>query len=103
MIRITHERWAIEMHYRDLKQELALDDFEGRLFPGIARHVALTALAYAFLQLERRRSRAAKPPTLNALRRGVTEVVTAILFASNERFAKIIADFIRAPPRRAGS
>ena len=98
VVRITHERWAIEMHYRDLKQELALDDFEGRSFPGLARHLALTAIAYTFLQLERQRSRAATPPTLNAVRRSVTEIVTAILFLSNEHFAKIIADLIRAPP-----
>ncbi len=100
IIRVTHERWVIEMHYRDLKQELALDDFEGRSFPGLARHVVLTAIAYTFLQLERRRSRAAKTPSLSAVRRSVTEIVTATLFLSNERFAKIVADIIRAPPRR---
>ena len=101
VVRITHERWAIEMHYRDLKQELALDHFEGRSFPGLARHIVLTAVAYMFLQLERRRSRATKLPTLNAVRRSVTEIVTAMLFASNERFSKIITELVRAPPWKA--
>src|SRR5262245_61852950 len=71
LVRITHERWAIEMQYRDLKQEVALDHFEGRSYPGLARHLVLTALAYAFIQLERRRSRAAQIPSLNAVRRSV--------------------------------
>lgn len=100
LVRITHERWAIEMHYRDMKQELALDHFEGRSYPGLARHLVLAAMAYTFLQLERRRSRAAKPPSLNAVRRSVTEIVTAMLFGSNERFASMVAEFARAPPRR---
>ena len=34
LVAITHERWAIEQHYRDLKQETALDHFEGRSCPG---------------------------------------------------------------------
>jgi len=101
LVRITHERWAIEMHYRDLKQELGLDHFEGRSYPGLARHLALTAIAYTFLQLERVRSRAARLPSLNAIRRSVTEIVTAMLFASKERFAKLVTELVRAPPRNA--
>lgn len=98
IVRITHERWAIEMQYRDLKQEVALDHFEGRTYPGLARHLVLTALAYTFLQLERRRSRALALPSLNAVRRSVTEIVVAMLFATGERFAKMVTDFARDPP-----
>ena len=98
LVRITHERWAIEMQYRDLKQEVALDHFEGRTYPGLARHLVLTALAYTFLQLERRRSRASVLPSLNAVRRSVTEIVVAMLFATGERFAKMVAEFARDPP-----
>jgi SRSO17 transposase len=98
VVRITHERWAVEMQYRDLKQEVALDHFEGRTYPGLARHVVLTALAYTFLQLERRRSRATELPSLNAVRRSVTEIVVAMLFACRERFANMVASFARDPP-----
>src|SRR4030095_4139312 len=91
LVRITHERWAIEMQYRDLKQEVALDHFEGRSYPGLARHLVLTCLAYAFLQLERRRSRAATLPSLNAVRRAVTEIIVAMLFATGDRFAKLVS------------
>ncbi len=98
LVRVTHERWAIEKHYRDLKQETALDHFEGRSFPGFHRHLALTALAYAFLERERRRSRATPPPSIRAIRETVTEVVVMMLFASGERFAKRTLQFIRDPP-----
>jgi SRSO17 transposase len=55
LVRLAHQRWAIEQQYRELKDELGLDHFEGRSLPGWQRHVVLTALAYSFLQLERRR------------------------------------------------
>lgn len=99
LIRITHERWAIEMQYRDLKQEVGLDHFEGRNYPGFARHLALTALAYHFLQTERSRSRAQTLPSLNAVRRSVTEILTAMLFTLGERFASLVSEFARSPPR----
>ena len=98
LVRITHERWAIEMQYRDLKQEVALDHFEGRSYQGLERHLVLTALAYSFLHLERRRSRAATMPSLNAVRRSVTEIVVALLFATGDRFAKMVTEFARDPP-----
>ena len=99
LIRITHERWAIEQHYRDLKQETALDHFEGRSYPGLHRHMALTALAYTFLERERQRSRATCPMTIVAVREAVTEVVVFMLFALGERFAARAAALIRDPPR----
>ena len=50
LVRLTHQRWAIEQQYQELKTELGLEHFEGRSYPGWHRHVALTAIAYAFLQ-----------------------------------------------------
>lgn len=99
LVRITHERWAIEMHYRDLKQELGLDHFEGRSYPGLERHLVLTALAYVFLQIERGRKRSSKLPSLNSIRRSVTEILTAMLFTMGERFASLVAELARDPPR----
>jgi len=49
LVRLSHQRWAIEQQYQELKTELGLDHFEGRSYPGWQRHVALTAIAYAFL------------------------------------------------------
>lgn len=84
---ITHERWAIEQHYRDLEQGTALAHFEGRSYQGLHRHMALTALAYNFLEAERQRSSADCMLTIGAVREAVTEVVVFMLFALGERFA----------------
>ncbi len=53
-------RWWIEHSYRELKDELGLDHFEGRSWRGWHHHVALVLLAYAFLQhLRRQRKKGA--------------------------------------------
>ncbi len=94
LIAIIHERWAIEAQYRDLKQETALDHFEGRSFPGLHRHLVLTALAYTFLQHERCRA-TGNLPSITAFRESITEVIVVLLFASGEEFAKRTARYIR--------
>jgi len=53
------ERWQVERGYLQLKDELGLDHFEGRGWPGFHHHATLTFLAYGFLALERHRARAA--------------------------------------------
>jgi len=48
-------RWHVEQGYQQLKQELGLDHFEGRSWPGFHHHATLCFLAYGFLTLERLR------------------------------------------------
>jgi SRSO17 transposase len=48
-------RWQVEQGYQQLKEELGLDHFEGRSWPGFHHHAALCFLAYGFLALERLR------------------------------------------------
>ena len=43
------------MDYRELKEELGLDHFEGRHWLGWHHHVTLVTLAYAFLRFEQAR------------------------------------------------
>lgn len=52
LVRIAHARWRIEMDYRELKEELGLDHFEGRHWLGWHHHVTLVTVAYAFLRFE---------------------------------------------------
>ena len=52
LVRIAKGRWRIEMDYRELKEEVGLDHFEGRSWTGWHHHVTLATLAYAFLVLE---------------------------------------------------
>ena len=85
VVRLTHQRWAIEQQYQELKDELGLDHFEGRSLPGWQRHVVLTALAYAWLQAERRR-RGARLPTLPIARAIITEILTAHFFVTHPHY-----------------
>ena len=55
LVKMAHARWRIEMDYRELKDELGLDHFEGRHWLGWHHHVTLVTLAYAFLRVEQAR------------------------------------------------
>jgi SRSO17 transposase len=85
LVRLAHQRWAIEQQYQELKDELGLDHFEGRTLPGWQRHVVLTAAAYAWLQNERRRPRA-RLPTLPVARAVITEILTAHFFVTHPHY-----------------
>ena len=61
LVGLARERWRVEQDYRELKDELGLDHFEGRSWQGWHHHVALTCLAHLFLQGER-----CRPPTKQA-------------------------------------
>jgi SRSO17 transposase len=87
LVRLTHQRWAIEQQYQELKDELGLDHFEGRSFPGWHRHVVLTALAYAWLQYERQR-RGPHRPTLPVVRAVITEILTAHFFVTRPHYLR---------------
>jgi len=54
LVATAKSRWWIEHSYRELKDELGLDHFEGRSWRGWNHHVVLVLLAYAFLQHVRR-------------------------------------------------
>ncbi len=59
LVEISKMRWRIERDYQELKQELGLDHFEGRLWRGFHHHAILCIAAYGFLIAER----AAFPPS----------------------------------------
>ena len=58
LVRLGKMRWRIEHDYRELKDALGLDHFEGRTYRGWNHHVTLVSVAHAFLTLERTR----RPP-----------------------------------------
>ena len=86
LVRLAHQRWAIEQHYQDLKTELGLDHFEGRSYPGWQHHMVISAVAYAFLQRERMRPRDGPRLTFPQARAFVQEIFTGLLFISRPHY-----------------
>jgi SRSO17 transposase len=99
LVRLAHQRWAIEQQYQELKDELGLDHFEGRSLPGWQRHIVLTALAYSFLQLERRR-RGQTKLTLPHVRAVMQEVLTAHFFMTQPHYLKWMLELKEIELRR---
>jgi SRSO17 transposase len=92
LVRLAHQRWAIEQQYQELKTELGFDHFEGRSYPGWQHHVVLTAVAYAFLQRERMRPGPGPALTFPGIRAIVQEIFTALLFAQQPDYFKRIQE-----------
>ena len=53
LVRQVMQRWRIERTYQDLKDELGLDHYEGRRFPGWHHHISVVLCCYAFVIAER--------------------------------------------------
>ncbi|MBI5426732.1 MAG: transposase, partial [Nitrospinae bacterium] len=47
----ARQRWTVEQGYRQLKEELGLDHFEGRSWRGLHHHRVPCFMAYGFLTL----------------------------------------------------
>ena len=79
LVRVARGRWPVEQFFRETKEELGMDHFEGRSWPGWHHHVTLTLLASWYLALKRWRQRkevAKGPlPTLPEVRREVVRQV----------------------------
>ena len=55
LVRIAKARWRVELAYREMKEQLRMDHYEGRQWLGWHHHVCLVSIAYAFLRLEQAR------------------------------------------------
>ena len=100
LVTVVRGRWPIEQQYRELKDELGIDHFEGRSYPGWAHHVVLTAMAFTFLQLERTRATETPLPTLPAVRTWLREIMAVLYVISQPRWMTLIVSFQRNPPLR---
>jgi SRSO17 transposase len=49
LVRVAGIRWAIEDSFQQTKNEVGLDHYEVRRWPGWYRHITLALLAHAFL------------------------------------------------------
>jgi SRSO17 transposase len=100
LVTLVRSRWPIEQQYRELKDDLGLDHFEGRSYPGWAHHTVLTAIAFTFLQLERRQSADTPCPTLPAVRFWVREILAVLYVIGNRNLLNLLVSFQRNPPLR---
>lgn len=69
LVALAKLRWRVEHDYRELKQCLGLDHYEGRTFCGLHHHLTCVTVAHAFLtccRLTRGDPAAARPQTAAA-------------------------------------
>jgi SRSO17 transposase len=100
LVTLARSRWPIEQQYRELKDELGLDHFEGRTYQGWQHHVVLTAVAFTFLQIERGRDASDPRPTFPVVRGWVREVMGLLYVIHNKRLLSMLDSFRRSPPQR---
>lgn len=80
MFLVAFSRWRVERCFRDQKQEIGLDQWEGRHYRGLKRHLILSCVSYLFLarvreQLRGKKPRAHRVPSPRRGRRARTELV----------------------------
>jgi SRSO17 transposase len=100
LVTLARSRWPIEQQYRELKDELGIDHFEGRSYRGWTHHTVLTAIAFTFLQLERLRSDDESRPTLPTVRLWVREIMAVLYVVTNRKLLNLLVSFQRNPPLR---
>jgi len=100
LVTVARSRWPIEQQYRELTDELGIDHFEGRSYRGWTHHTVLTAIAFTFLQLERRRSDDESRPTLPTVRLWVREIMAVLYVVTNRTLLNLLVSFQRNPPLR---
>lgn len=100
LVALARSRWPIEQQYRELKDDLGLDHFEGRSYPGWTHHVVLAAVAFTFLQIERGRHPDAPRPTLPVVRGWVREILGLLYVIHNRRLLGMLDSFRRHAPLR---
>lgn len=60
LLLVAFSRWRVERCFEDQKQEVGLDQWEGRRWLGLKRHLILTSISYLFLARVRKGLRGEK-------------------------------------------
>jgi SRSO17 transposase len=63
LLLVAFSRWRVERCFEDQKQEVGLDQWEGRHWLGLKRHLILTSVSYLFLARVRENLRGEKSGT----------------------------------------
>ena len=80
LLLVAFSRWRVERCFRDQKQKIGLDQWEGRHYRGLKRHLILSCVSYLFLarvreQLRGEKSRSHRVPDPRRRRRAHAELV----------------------------
>jgi SRSO17 transposase len=80
LLLVAFSRWRVERCFEDQKQEVGLDQWEGRRWLGLQRHLILTCISYLFLarvrnQLRGKKSGVDRVPSAYGRRRPRAELV----------------------------
>ena len=62
LLLVAFSRWRVERCFEDQKQEVGLDQWEGRRWLSLKRHLILTSISYLFLARMREQLREKKSP-----------------------------------------
>jgi SRSO17 transposase len=60
LLLVAFSRWRVERCFEDQKQEVGLDQWEGRRWLGLKRHLILSSISYLFLARVRKKLRGEK-------------------------------------------
>ena len=63
LLLVAFSRWHVERCFEDQKSEIGMDQYEGRRYLGLKRHLILSAVSYLFLARVRQEKRGEKPGT----------------------------------------
>ncbi len=61
LLLVAFSRWRVERCFEDQKSEIGLDQYEGRRYRGLKRHLILSCVSYLFLSRMRREFGGGKP------------------------------------------
>jgi SRSO17 transposase len=61
MLLVAFSRWRVERCFEDQKSEIGLDQYEGRRYRGLKRHLNLSCMSYLFLSRVRQEFGGEKP------------------------------------------
>lgn len=80
LLLVAFSRWRVERCFQDQKQEIGLDQWEGRHYRGLKRHLILSCVSYLFLarireKLRGEKSRTHRVPSPRRRRRARAELV----------------------------